>query len=746
MNFTRKFYSLAFSTKPKSTVSRVRLWGALFVAAVCFSTIMVAHGAVIFDNISNLENSVPGATNAFTGSTPNMFMGDGYNLISGANTITGFDAVFGNLTTTTFDTLKVTIYVWGSVNTSGTVNSTTPAFGNLLATYTLTVPGPIDPSSVYGFEGTPIGANPGISLGTPLTIPSTLIGLTFNYQGSIDGGATFNSMNFLYPMITGGTVASTGTLQFNGYYRNANSENNGNFTSSLRTVTGGGNNQGLAVRVFGTASGGGNHQPVADSQTVTTTQDTSANITLTGSDLDGDLLTFNLAPPPVHGSLSGVAPALTYQPNPGYVGSDSFTFSVNDGQTDSVPASVDITVNPTPTGLVIIPVWDVSITSDPKAAAIMNTINNAIQIFQTKYRDPITVTIKFQEMGGGLGMSSTFFAQLSYAGFYNALAADSKTTNDVIALANVPGGSSNPVDGSSSILVTTANCRALGINVSPSGGQPDSTISLNMNLVNITRTGIDPTKYDLQAVVSHEIDEALGSSSGLPSGSFPHPVDLFRYSSPGVRNYTTAGDSAFFSIDGGNTLLVQYNQNSGGDYGDWWSFGSHTPRVQDAVGTPGATPNLGVELTVLDAVGYDLAPPAPPAVFQSVTQSGGQINMSWSATYGRSYQVQSTTNLSAQNWQNVGTPVIANGPTASFSDAISGPQRFYRVGLLPQPAAAPPAGANGKSPQLGALQLETRYLRPSPLLRQTFDTPSAIAPERAMLWPLQPKLSVEGVK
>src|SRR5438270_11622590 len=107
MNFTQKLYLLAFFTKSNLNASLVRLWVALLVAASCFSTITVAHGAVIFDNISNFENSVPGATNLFTGSTPNMFMGDGYNLISGANTITGFDTVFANLTTTTFDTLKV---------------------------------------------------------------------------------------------------------------------------------------------------------------------------------------------------------------------------------------------------------------------------------------------------------------------------------------------------------------------------------------------------------------------------------------------------------------------------------------------------------------------------------------------------------------------------------------------------------------------------------------------------------------
>jgi hypothetical protein len=749
MNFTRKLYPLAFFTKSNLNASVVRLWVALLVAASCLSQIPAAQGAVVFDNISNYENTMAGAAIASTSSTPNTFMGDGYNLIAGVTSINGFDIFPVNLSGTDFDSLKITIYVWGSVNL-GVVGTSTPAFGNLLATYTLTASGGFPTGFYFPFEAAPAGSSPGITLTSPLAVPSALIGITFSYQGSTDGGTTFNNANHLTSLISYGTPASVGTLEFNGYYRNAASEVNGNFTSALRSL--GQSSQSLALRVFGTASGGGNHQPVADAQTVTTTQDTSADITLTASDLDGDPLTFNVATSPVHGSLSGAAPTLTYQPNAGYVGPDSFTFTANDGQTDSVPASVDITVNPTPTGLVIIPQWDVSITSDPKAAGIMNTINNAIQIYETKFRDPVTVNIKFQEMGSGLGMSSTFFATIPYQTFYDALVADSKTTNDTVALANVAGGSVNPVDGNSSISLTTANCRALGININPGSGNPDSTISVNMSLINITRKGIDPTKYDLQAVVSHEIDEALGSSSGLGS-THARPADLFRYSGPGTPNYTTSGDSAFFSIDGGNTLLVQYNQNNGGDYGDWWSFpsGAPIPRVQDAFGTPGATPNLGVELTVLDVVGYDLAPPAPPAVFQSVSQSAGQINLTWSATYGRSYQVQYTTSLGAQSWHNVGSPVIANGPTASASDNI-GPdtQRFYRVGLLPQPMASPVANPSGKSPIIGPLQLETRYLHPAPSLGQTqaqpLDRPTAIAPERAMLSPIPVKLTVERVK
>jgi hypothetical protein len=48
----------------------------------------------------------------------------------------------------------------------------------------------------------------------------------------------------------------------------------------------------------------------------------------------------------VHGVLSGAAPNVTYTPSTNYFGTDSFTFKANDGTSDSVAATVSITVTP----------------------------------------------------------------------------------------------------------------------------------------------------------------------------------------------------------------------------------------------------------------------------------------------------------------------------------------------------------------------------------------------------------------
>ncbi len=89
-----------------------------------------------------------------------------------------------------------------------------------------------------------------------------------------------------------------------------------------------------------------NDAPVATAAAVTTSEDTSKAITLAGSDVESSPLTYSVVTWPTHGTLSGIAPNLTYTPAANYHGPDSFTFKVNDGALDSAPATVSLTVTP----------------------------------------------------------------------------------------------------------------------------------------------------------------------------------------------------------------------------------------------------------------------------------------------------------------------------------------------------------------------------------------------------------------
>ncbi|MCX6360129.1 MAG: lectin like domain-containing protein [Armatimonadetes bacterium] len=68
----------------------------------------------------------------------------------------------------------------------------------------------------------------------------------------------------------------------------------------------------------------------------------SIAITLAGVDPQSLPLTFAVVSQPAHGSLTGAAPDLTYQPAAGWTGDDAFTFTVNNGYLTSAAATVTL--------------------------------------------------------------------------------------------------------------------------------------------------------------------------------------------------------------------------------------------------------------------------------------------------------------------------------------------------------------------------------------------------------------------
>ncbi len=89
-----------------------------------------------------------------------------------------------------------------------------------------------------------------------------------------------------------------------------------------------------------------NDPPTANDTCVTTQEDTYVSITLSACDLDEDTLIYSVVKSPSDGDLSGTGPNLFYTPNENFNGSDSFTFKVNDGTTDSAEATVSIKLIP----------------------------------------------------------------------------------------------------------------------------------------------------------------------------------------------------------------------------------------------------------------------------------------------------------------------------------------------------------------------------------------------------------------
>src|SRR5205814_7465347 len=129
--------------------------------------------------------------------------------------------------------------------------------------------------------------------------------------------------------------------------------------------------------------------------------------------------------------------------------------------------------------------------------------------------------------------------------------------------------------------------------------------------------GITGGRYDFYAVVAHEFSEVMGRQLMASENFAGHPnsldpMDLFHYGSPGNRLFTGT-QPGYFSLNGGNTNLDNFNINAGGDFGDWAASAGNDAFL--AFGNPGVVEAITeADLRVMDAIGWDRlsAPPPPP--------------------------------------------------------------------------------------------------------------------------------------
>jgi hypothetical protein len=87
-----------------------------------------------------------------------------------------------------------------------------------------------------------------------------------------------------------------------------------------------------------------NRAPVAAGFSLTTPEDAPLGVTLSASDADEDPLLYTIRTQPLHGTLTGTSPNLTYTPEIGYAGPDGFTYEVSDGKGGVSTAEVTIEV------------------------------------------------------------------------------------------------------------------------------------------------------------------------------------------------------------------------------------------------------------------------------------------------------------------------------------------------------------------------------------------------------------------
>ena len=122
-----------------------------------------------------------------------------------------------------------------------------------------------------------------------------------------------------------------------------------------------------------------------------------------------------------------------------------------------VPATVSILVDPPPTGLIITPVWDSTITSNPSAAPLLATIDQA----------PLTVTLDNQTRVYG---SADPGFTVSYAGFVLGQTQACQSTNQTARYCTGSSARQRTHNGARSDEGSDAGNR--GDKCSPGAGDP----------------------------------------------------------------------------------------------------------------------------------------------------------------------------------------------------------------------------------------------------------------------------------
>jgi len=142
------------------------------------------------------------------------------------------------------------------------------------------------------------------------------------------------------------TQGANGTVSYNvssiSYTPNANFYGMDSFSYTISDGKGGTDSATVSVTVANV-----NDAPIANNDQATIAQNSTGNlidVLVNDSDLDGDSLNLEFVVQPAHGTVSISANKVSYTPETGYSGTDSFEYTVSDGNGGTASATVDLIV------------------------------------------------------------------------------------------------------------------------------------------------------------------------------------------------------------------------------------------------------------------------------------------------------------------------------------------------------------------------------------------------------------------
>jgi len=299
--------------------------------------------------------------------------------------------------------------------------------------------------------------------------------------------------------------------------------------------------------------------------------------------------------------------------------------------------------------LVIDPIFDPSITSSSNASEIEGAIDSAINTIDGLYSNVVTVPVTFTydpaASGNLLSTTQTYYA-VPYSTYVSLLNADSVANpqNTVLTTALAYLSKGNNANGAAPMAVAGNQLNMLrGTAASPA----NAVININSIQPFDFSQPASSNGFDAIGGIEHELDEVLGgggAGSTLNACSEGNsffcgkygPLDLYRYSAPSTPSDSITAASSYFSIDGGVTDIVDFNQTSEGDFADFApNCGGGSPSgpgqlIQNAFNCMGPDEpytSLSPEFTMEEAIGWDSAVTPTPAALPLFAAGLGALGL-----------------------------------------------------------------------------------------------------------------------
>ena len=275
---------------------------------------------------------------------------------------------------------------------------------------------------------------------------------------------------------TQGTVTYTPNADYNGVDSFTYTATSANGTSRPDTVS-------ITINPV-------NDAPTANASSEMAVEDTTFSGTLAGTDIDGDALTFAVTMQPANGTVmitDATTGAYTYTPNADYNGTDSFSFTVNDGTTDSAPATVTLTVTPAN---------DAPIANDGSLSLQEDALGNGTLTASDIDGDALTYAVAAQPANGSVMITNASTGAYTYTpnADYNGtdsftFVANDGTTDSNVATITITISALNDAPVASNSSETVDEDATLTASLSASDVEGDSvTYAVGMQPANGTLT------------------------------------------------------------------------------------------------------------------------------------------------------------------------------------------------------------------------------------------------------------------